>query len=185
MNEATAPARGRAPWGWIAAVGVLVLALAGVALYAFLLNVDLSDAQRRLSREIGERERAEKYLADTRAQLVEKQREVEQLKAQLDYAADDYSRLATQKPPLPVTVNFRSSWLGQGLVAELHNASPRFLGVVLVVRNPTLSTVRRFNLELRPDASVSFGHLEGWRFSSGDELTLYHDAYAATKAVAP
>lgn len=172
-------------WAWISVAGVLFVAVCGVGLYAFLLNVDLSDAKRQLSREVELRERAERYLADTRVQLTEKLREIEQLKAQLDYAAQDFDSLAAQKPALPVSVTFRPSWLGQGMVAELHNASPRYLTVVLVVRNPTLSRARRFTLELAPEAGTAFGHLEGWRFASGDEVAVYHDAFSATRAVVP
>jgi uncharacterized coiled-coil protein SlyX len=175
----------RRTWLWLAAVGGLLLVVSALGLYAFVLNVDLSEAQRRLAREVETRERAEKYLAETRAQLTEKTREIEQLQAQLDYAAQDFNTLASQKPGLPVVVSFRPSYLGQGMVAEIQNTSPRFLTAVLVARNPTLSTVRRFNLELPPEATVAFGHLEGWRFASGDELTLYHDSFAAARVVVP
>lgn len=183
--SAVSPPVRRFGWGWVVLAAALFVGFAGMSLYAFLLSVDLSDAQRRVSREVENRERAEKYLAEARVQLTDKTREIEQLKAQLDSATQDFGQLAAQKPPLPVSVAFRSSWLGQGMVAELHNASARFLTVVLVVRNPTLATARRFDLELRPESTTSFGHLEGWRFSSGDELALYNDGFAAVKAVVP
>ena len=180
----TAPVR-RGGLVWVVACAALFVALLATGLYAFLLKVDLDDALRRLSREVEARQRGEQYLADTRAQLTEKLREIEQLKEQLDYAAQDYGQLAARKPALPVTVNFRPSWLGQGVVAEIHNASPRFLSVVLVARNPTLSSARRFTLELRPESNTPFGHLEGWRFVSGDELTLYNDGFAQLRTVVP
>jgi hypothetical protein len=75
--------------------------------------------------------------------------------------------------------------LGQGLVAVIENSSDRYLTVVLAVRNPTLSTARRFKLELEPKSSTDFGHLEGWQFASGDEVGLYNDAFGALKLTVP
>jgi hypothetical protein len=86
---------------------------------------------------------------------------------------------------MPVVVSFRSSLMGKGMVAVIENASDRYLNVVLAARNPTLSTARRFTLELGPRASHSFGHMEGWQFASGDELSLYHEDFAAIRLTVP
>jgi hypothetical protein len=57
--------------------------------------------------------------------------------------------------------------------------------VVLVVRNPTLSTARRFQLKLDPRTRTDFGHFEGWQFASGDEVALFNDEFAALRLSVP
>ncbi|OYY80129.1 MAG: hypothetical protein B7X91_05300 [Hydrogenophilales bacterium 17-64-11] len=164
---------------------VLVLLACGLALYAFMLNVDLGDVKRRLSKEIETRQQAERYLIETRNQLTDSLREIEQLKAQLAYKETDIQTAATAKPALPVVIGFRSSMLGKGLVAVIENTSDRYLTVVLAVRNPTLSLARRFELKLEPRSSTDFGHMEGWQFASGDEVGLFNDEFGALKLTVP
>src|SRR5512139_2058571 len=164
----------------------LVLLACGLVLYAFMLNVDLDDVKRRLSKEIETHQQTERYLIETRNQLTESLREVEQLKAQLAYKETDAQQAAAAaKPALPVVVNFRSSMLGKGLVAVIENTSDRYLTVILAVRNPTLSTARRFTLDLEPRSTTDFGHLEGWQFASGDEVGLFNDEFGALKITVP
>src|SRR5574340_1510577 len=155
----------------------LVLLACGLVLYAFMLNVDLDDVKRRLSKEIETHQQTERYLVETRNQLTESLREVEQLKAQLAYKESDYQAVAATKPALPVVVGFRSSMLGRGLVAVIENTSDRYLSVLLTARNPTLSTAKRFKLELGPKSSTNFGHLEGdrksTRLNSSHQKTSY------------
>lgn len=157
----------------------------GLGLYAFMLNVDLGDMKRRLSKEVETRQQTERYLVETRNQLNQNLLEIEQLKAQLEFKQTDFLPQTGLKPALPVVISFRSSFLGQGIVAVLENTSERYLTVVLNVRNPTLSNLRRFTLELAPKSREDFGHLEGWRFASGDELTLFHNDFNALRLVVP
>ncbi len=164
---------------------VLVLLACGLALYAFILNDDMGDVKRRLSKEIETRQQAERYLIETRNQLTDSLREIEQLKAQLAYKETDIQTAATAKPALPVVIGFRSSMLGKGLVAVIENTSDRYLTVVLAVRNPTLSLARRFELKLEPRSSTDFGHMEGWQFASGDEVGLFNDDFGALKLTVP
>ena len=165
---------------------VLFLLACGLMLYAFMLNVDIGDLKRQLSKEIETRQQTEGYLIETRNQLTESQREIEQLKAQLAYKETDVQAAAiAAKPVLPVVVGFRSSMLGKGLVAVIENTSDRYLTVILAVRNPTLSTARRFKLDLEPKSTTDFGHLEGWQFSSGDEVSLFNDEFGALKITVP
>ncbi|MDP1862300.1 MAG: hypothetical protein ACOH1Q_01680 [Thiobacillus sp.] len=174
--------------GLIISIGVniaLVVLVCGLALYAFMLNVDLGDLKRRMSKEVETRQMAERYRVETRNQLTESLREIELLKAQLAFKETDYQAAVKAKPALPVFVNFRSSMLGQGLVAVIENTSDRYLTVVLSVRNPTLSTSKRFKLDLEPQARTDFGHMEGWQFASGDELSLFSDDFGALKLSVP
>lgn len=169
------------------AVNVVVLVLmCGLALYAFMLNVDLGEVKRRLSKEVETRQQAERYLIETRNQLTDRLREIEQLKAQLAYKETDVQQAReTARPALPVVVGFRSSMLGQGLVAVIENISDRYLSVVLAVRNPTLSTGKRFQLELEPRSKIDFGHLEGWQFASDDEVSVFSDEFGTLKLTVP
>ena len=174
--------------GLIVSVGLnvaLFLLACGLVLYAFMLRVDLDEAKRRLSKEVETRQQAERYLLETRNQLTTSLREIEQLKAQLAYKETDYQAAISAKPALPVVVNFRASMLGKGLVAVIENTSDRYLTVMLSVRNPTLSTARRYKLNLDPKSSTDFGHLEGWQFASGDEVGLYNDEFGALKITVP
>lgn len=164
---------------------VLLLLVFGLVLYAFMLNVDLGDVKRRLVKEVETRQQAEGYLVETRNRLTESLLEIEQLKAQLAYKDSDYQAATSAKPALPVVVNFRSSILGKGLVAVIENTSERYLTVVLTVRNPTLSTARRFKLNLDPKSRTDFGHMEGWQFASGDEVGLFNDEFGALKITVP
>ena len=178
----------RARRGLIISIGlniVLLVLVCGLALYAFMLNVDLGDLKRRMSKAVEAQQLAERYVVETRNQLTESLREIEQLKAQLAYKETDYQAAVKAKPALPVVVNFRSSMLGQGLVAVIENSSDRYLTVVLSVRNPTLSTTKRFKLDLEPRSGTDFGHLEGWQFASGDELSLFSDEFGALKLSVP
>lgn len=174
--------------GLVVSIGLnaaLLLLACGLVLYAFMLNVDLGDVKRRLSKEAEVRQQAERYLIETRNQLTDSQREIEQLRAKLTYKETDFQAVAAVKPALPVVVGFRSSILGKGLVAVIENGSDRYLSVLLAVRNPTLSTAKRYRLELDPRSSTEFGHLEGWQFASGDEVGLFNDEFSALRLTVP
>lgn len=164
---------------------VLGLMVCGLGLYAFMLNVDLGDVKRRLSKEIEVRQQTERYLVETRNRFNQSLQEIEQLKKQLEYKLEEFQPPSSLKPPLPVVVSFRSSLLGKGIVAVLENTSERYLTVVMNVRNPTLANLRRFTLELAPKSEKDFGHLEGWQFSSGDELMIFHNDFNAQRVVVP
>lgn len=162
-----------------------ILLVCGLGLYAFMLNVDLGEAGRRLAKEVETRQKTERYLTETRNRLDQSLQEIEQLKSQLEYKPSEFQSGQSVKPSLPVTVHFRSSFLGRGIVAVLENSSDRDLTLVMNVRNPTLARLRRFTLEIPPHGSEDFGHLEGWQFASGDELMLFHNDFNALRIVVP
>lgn len=183
--SSNAPATRRGLWAAIVIGAVLLLVASGLLLYAFMLNVDIGDLKRRLSKEVETRQLAERYLIETRNQLTESLREIEQLRAQLAYRDSEVQSMVSARPPLPVVVSFRTSMLGRGMVAVFDNTSERYLTVTLAVRNPTRSTAQRFTVELAPRARTEFGHLEGWQFASGDEVALFHDAYGELRLPVP
>lgn len=162
----------------------LLLVLAGGAiLFAFMLSYELQQAKIQLGREQQERQRVEGYLAESRARAAEVEREIRRLGEALN--APDPARSESGKPALPVSIGFRKSWLGIGLVAVIRNTSDRYLTLVMTARNPTLATLKRFNIEIGPGDDIAFGHDDGWKFTSGDELSLYHDHYKALKVTVP
>ena len=164
-------------------VGILLLC--GLGLYAFMLNVDLGDAKRRINREVATRQQTETYLAETRLRLNQSLQEIEQLKVQLEYKPSEFQQGSEAKPAMPITVHFRTSFLGKGIVAVIENTSEQDLTLVMNLRNPTLARLRRFTLEIPPHGSEDFGHLEGWQFASGDELVLFHNDFNALRVVVP
>ena len=173
---------------WWVSIGfniLLFVVVCALALYAFMLNVDLGDIKRRLSKEVESREQTERYLVDTRNLLAQSQHELELIRAQLDLRETEFQAINAEKPRMPLVVGFRSSLMGKGMVAVIENTSDRYLNVVLAARNPTRSTARRFALELAPRATHSFGHMEGWQFLPGDELSLFHEDFSAIRMNVP
>jgi hypothetical protein len=163
---------------------ILLLVLAGGAiLFAFMMSYNLQDAKIQLAKEKEDKRRVEAYLAESRARAAEVEREIRRLSQALN--AKDPAQVESGKPGLPVLVSFRKSWLGIGLVAVIKNTSAHYLTLVMTARNPTLSTVKRFQIEVAPGDDLAFGHNDGWKFTSGDELSLYHDNYKALKLIVP
>lgn len=180
-----APAARRGLWIAVGVSVALFFVTCGLLLYAFMLNVDLGDLKRRLSKEIETRQLAERYLVETRNQLNESLRALEDLRAQLAYRDAEFQPVTAAPPALPVLMSFRSSILGRGLVAVLENTSDRELVVTLAVRSPQQGGARRFTVEIAPHGTTEFGHLEGWPFASGDEVALSQDGYAALRVTVP
>lgn len=174
-------------WFWLSILAnVLLLVTAGGAvLFAFMLSYDLQDAKLQTEKEVQARHRAEQYLQESRARLAEAQREAERLSHALSKRAADPAQYDDGKPTLPVTVRFRKSFWGRGLVAVIENTSDQYLTLVLSARNPTLSTAKRFQIEVKGGDDLDFGHDDGWQFASGDEVGLYHNDFKALKMIVP
>jgi hypothetical protein len=80
-------------------------------------------------------------------------------------------------PPLPVVVTLRTSAVGKGYVAQFHNTSGKYLQVIAEFRNPTLNRQQSFVVSLQPWVTQEFGWQEGWEFSSGELIRVYHADY--------
>ena len=83
----------------------------------------------------------------------------------------------SSKAPLPIKVSYRDALLGPGYVAQFRNESPRYLAVVVTVKNPTTGQETSSRLNLPPEQTVEIGHAEGWSFVSGDTIALTHADY--------
>lgn len=185
MEETKKPQQVAKKWLWLSLIAnLLLLFLAGGAvLFAVMLSYDLQDVKIQLGKEKEDKRRVEAYLAESRARAAEVEREIRRLSQALN--AKDPAQSEPNKPNLPVKVSFRKSYLGIGLVAVIENTSSSYLTLVMTARNPTLSAVKRFQIEIKPGDDIAFGHDDGWKFTSGDELSLYNDKYQALKLAVP
>jgi hypothetical protein len=185
MEKTTKPQQIARKWLWLSLIAnaLLLLLAGGAILFAFMVSYDLQDAKIRLAKEREDKQRIEAYLAESRARAAEVEREIRRLSQALN--ARDPAQAESGKPDLPVRISFRKSYLGIGLVAVIENTSSRYLTMVMTTRNPTLSTVKRFQIEVKPGDDIAFGHDDGWKFASGDEIGLYNDNYRALKLTVP
>lgn len=174
-------------WFWVSILANLLLLIAagGAVLVAFMLSYDLQDARLHAEKEMQARHRAETYLQESRARLADVQREAQRLSQVLATRAVDPALHEEGKPELPVSLRFRNSFWGKGLVAVMENTSDQYLTLVLSARNPTLSTAKRFQIRLKGGDTLDFGHGDGWQFASGDEVALFHNDYKALKMNVP
>lgn len=85
----------------------------------------------------------------------------------------------------PLAVKFRPAALGRGEVLALRNESDKYLPLAIQVSNPTTGKAGRFQPQLQPYATVEIGHLEGWSFARGDQLTIESNGFTTFSGVAP
>ena len=89
------------------------------------------------------------------------------------------------KPKMPVQITFRQAALGQGYVLQLKNESTRHLAVAVVLENKTLNERQEGYLEIAPAGQTEHGWLQGWKFVSGETITLSHEDYQDLQARVP
>jgi len=103
---------------------------------------------------------------------------------------------AVAKPAMPVTVTFERAIAVQGrsvldgaLAAKIANTSGRYLALRVVAENKTLQQATTQTIELPPERNatnpVEFGWQQGWRFASGETLTLTHEDYQSLRVTVP
>lgn len=85
---------------------------------------------------------------------------------------------APRKPSVPVELTLRDSAWGEGMVARFHNQTNHQLTVTVVAENAMLHQRREWTLNLQPNATQEIGWLEGWKFESGERVTVSHSDYA-------
>ena len=101
---------------------------------------------------------------------------------------------ALSKPVMPLAVTFERAPLSelfpdQGYIAKLANTSGRYLAVKATMENKTLQQTMTNVVELPPEKNatnpVAFGPAEGWKFVSGETLTLTHEEYQPLSVTVP
>jgi len=78
---------------------------------------------------------------------------------------------------VPIEVSFYDPKNDKGLVARFHNTSNKYLAVNVVLNNNTLKQKRSGYLEFSPDQAVELGWWMGWKFMSGETITISHEDY--------
>jgi hypothetical protein len=83
------------------------------------------------------------------------------------------------KQELPVDVTFRKSLVGMGQVLQLENRTSRDLTLAVHLEYPTTNEEKDGKIHLAANEFQECGWMEteGWIFSSGGSVTLYHSAY--------
>lgn len=81
------------------------------------------------------------------------------------------------KPEMPVVVTYRKAMLDNSLVAQFHNNSERYLTVVVKFENRTLNQQKSGYIKIGPRENVEIGWTDGWKFMSGEYITLTHEDY--------
>lgn len=83
------------------------------------------------------------------------------------------------KPKMPVTVTYRESVVGEGYVVRFQNQTAKYLQVRVRFKNRTLNQEKDGYIDLSPNGSTEIGWMEGWKFVSGETITLSHEDYAS------
>lgn len=91
----------------------------------------------------------------------------------------------SKKDPLPVSVTFREAIFDESLVVQFRNTSGKYLVVVVKTVNTTLNQEKEGYVELPPGKLVEGGWAEGWKYVSGEVITIRHDDYATKKVTVP
>lgn len=138
------------------------------------LNAARSDAQALTNRSAqlsSEVQSKDKALAAEKSKAESVQAALDQEKARL--------------PAVPVRVEVRRSAVGRGLVAMMTNTSALHLQLVMTTLNPTTGAQSERSFQIAPGKKVEFGHLEGIRFASGDQVSLRSAGFEEIHYVVP
>jgi hypothetical protein len=88
-------------------------------------------------------------------------------------------------PPVPVSISYRESAVGRGKVAVVSNQSGDTLNVLVAHDSPARGRHKTGYLNLPPGRSVEIGWLEGWRFESGDRVSVSHAGFQPQSVLIP
>jgi hypothetical protein len=76
------------------------------------------------------------------------------------------------KPPVPVQVLYRESFVGEGYVAQITNRTAKHVAVKAHFSNRTLNESFQTTVDLPPRATREIGWMEGWKVRSGDDVMI-------------
>lgn len=88
-----------------------------------------------------------------------------------------WSFMREELPQLPIEVQTREALMGSGGVLIVKNTSDKALKVTVLLKNPTSNDQKSFNLSIAPSSASEIGHMEGWKVSPGDEITIEGDGF--------
>ena len=83
----------------------------------------------------------------------------------------------TTKPPMPVSVTYRTSSVGIGYVVQFHNTSNKYLSLRAIFKNSTLNQSMEKQTDLDPFGTQEYGWTDNWKFVSGETITVIENNY--------
>ena len=89
------------------------------------------------------------------------------------------------KPPLPVTVQFRSEMRGSGFVLIFRNESDRALSFTATLGHPGQQEEKTFAIQVQPHSTYELGSPQGWAGESGDRISLTSPNYRVWTGAIP
>jgi ATP-dependent Clp protease ATP-binding subunit ClpA len=150
---------------------------------------------------------ANKKIAELQAQTAKVQAEAEKLKAQaaiaqaeaekskveaeaakkenqdLEVQNSQLQAKVDEKPPIPVSVSFRPSLMGKGIVAVFNTTIKAPVAAKIQVHSASLGTTKQFELHLESSHSKELGHLEGAFLENGDTITIENNNYSSSTVI--
>jgi hypothetical protein len=143
----------------LVAASILAVLLILSALYGLIVSGELKETAATLAAREGSLKMLEADLATTQARLHDAQQQL------------------SKKPDVPIRLGLRPSTLGKGKVVLFKNMLAQPLSVAATFKNTNLNLEKSFRLDFGPDQEKQIGHLEGWQFESGDEITLVNQRF--------
>ena len=96
------------------------------------------------------------------------------------------AQIASDAKDLPLKISFRKSTLNDSLVARFTNTSTDvFLTAIATFKNSTYNEAKQKKVNVGPGKTVEFGWAQGWRFMSGETITVVSQGYAPLSATVP
>jgi hypothetical protein len=89
------------------------------------------------------------------------------------------------KPPLPVTVQFRSEMYRPGFALVFKNESDDALSFTATLGHPGQQEEKKFAIRLQPHSSYELGSSQGWVGQSGDRISLSSSKYRVWTGAMP
>ena len=88
-------------------------------------------------------------------------------------------------PEIPVSVGVREAPSGPGKVVRVQNLTHEDLAVQARIVDAASHRVHHFTWNIDRGHSTEFGHLEGYTFEPGDQITLAHDGFKSKTWIIP
>ena len=89
------------------------------------------------------------------------------------------------KPPLPVTVQFRSDMHRSGFVLIFMNESDHALSFTATLGHLGQQEEKTFAIQVQPRSTYELGSSQGWAGESGDRISLTSSNYRVWKGAIP
>lgn len=111
------------------------------------------------------------------------QTQLNDLSEQLASATTKLNEL--QQRNMPVSLIFRKTASGNGLVTVFKNNAPSTFDVSVLLSNPVNHHSREANLSIPANGTQSIGEMEGWIFEPGQHIQLTNAQFGSVDYVVP